>query len=245
MYHKEYTLDDFRTGPPRICVPLTCETLPQLFREAQAAAALPADLYEFRADFFRESPSQALRMLRDSLPRPLIFTLRTKGQGGQADISGEEYERRLLEIINLDQDAACGLLDIELACQDDRVLRLVRAAKSRGMLSIVSHHDFAHTPDSSCMLDLLRKMRSLGADLPKLAVMPSSPKDVLSLMEVTLQASMELGPVVTMSMGRLGQLSRIGGGLTGSVISFAAGPRPSAPGQLMAADLRSILDILC
>ncbi len=55
---------------------------------------------------------------------------------------------------------------------------------------------------------------------------------------------MSLGPVITMSMGPIGQLSRVAGSVTGSAVTFGAGAEASAPGQLGAAELKQILDIL-
>ena len=51
-------------------------------------------------------------------------------------------------------------------------------------------------------------------------------------------------PVVTMSMGGLGVLSRIGGELSGSCITFGAYGAVSAPGQLQADELGDILDTI-
>ena len=87
-------------------------------------------------------------------------------------------------------------------------------------------------------------MKALGADLPKLAVMPQSPADVLAVLEATYEASAQIGPVITMAMGDLGKLSRVSGGLTGSCLTFGAGSSASAHGQLNAEDLRAILQDL-
>ncbi len=53
-----------------------------------------------------------------------------------------------------------------------------------------------------------------------------------------------MGPLITMSMSEIGRLSRAAGSFTGSCITFGAGARASAPGQLGAAELRQVLDIL-
>lgn len=230
----------FGDGRTKICVPLTAASLPELEEEAQAAARLPADLYEWRVDRFTGSPAAGLELLREKLPRPLLVTLRTKAQGGGWEGSPEDYEQAVLELIK----PGAALVDVELAWGEERVLRLGGAVRAQGAGLVVSHHDFAGTPSREEMAALLARMKSLGADLPKLAVTPRCPDDVLALMEASRQEAEVLGPVITMSMGALGQLSRIGGRLTGSCLSFAAGLRPSAPGQLGAAELRHILDVL-
>ena len=82
-------------------------------------------------------------------------------------------------------------------------------------------------------------MKELGADLPKYAVMPRSPEDVLALLWATLQAAGRWGRSSTMSMGELGKVSRACGGMFGSCLTFGAGQNASARGQLNAEDLRA------
>ena len=89
-------------------------------------------------------------------------------------------------------------------------------------------------------------MDDMGADIPKLAVMPVKERDVLNLLSATLQYY-ELGgtkPVITMSMKRLGGVSRIAGAVTGSALTFATVGEASAPGQLPIGLMRDILHSL-
>ena len=96
------------------------------------------------------------------------------------------------------------------------------------------------------MLEGLRAMAGAGADVAKLAVMPRSARDVARLLAVTAQASEELGlPVVTMSMGALGAVSRVSGAVFGSALTFATvDGGPSAPGQLPIEQVRAGLRLL-
>jgi 3-dehydroquinate dehydratase-1 len=75
--------------------------------------------------------------------------------------------------------------------------------------------------------------------------MPQSIEDVQRLLAATLRASRELPiPVITMSMGGLGAVSRICGGVFGSALTFAVGAAASAPGQIAIEDVRAALDVL-
>ena len=85
-------------------------------------------------------------------------------------------------------------MDIELACGEERIPRLVSLAKRQGIGVVISKHDFAKTPPSEEIAAALRKMKALGADLPKYAVMPHTPEDVLALLSATRQASRENRP---------------------------------------------------
>ena len=96
------------------------------------------------------------------------------------------------------------------------------------------------------MRGYLRKMQQLGADILKLAVMPQSRRDVLTLLEVTLEISEELvdNPIVTMSMASLGLVSRMVGETFGSAITFGAVGQRSAPGQPGARELAEVLEVI-
>ena len=75
----------------------------------------------------------------------------------------------------------------------------------------------------------MEQMRSAGADIAKLAVMPHRPEDVLELLTATAQmrqAHPEL-PLVTMSMGALGAVSRLWGEAMGSAMTFASAGSPA------------------
>lgn len=232
----------FHQGPPKICVPLTEARLPALLEEAAQGAALPADLYEWRMDGYLEDLGQALSGLGPRLAgKPLLCTLRTQGEGGACGLDPQGYEEALSALLDKD---GFQLVDIELSCGEERVGRLIRKARSRGIATVVSKHDFQKTPPPGEVAATLLRMAALGADLPKYAVMPHTPQDVLDLLQATLQASREAGPVVTMAMGPLGKLSRVAGGVSGCCMTFGAGRNASAPGQLDAEDLRAILQDL-
>ena len=232
----------FGEGTPKICVPLVAQSLAALEREAAAVAALPADLCEWRLDHFTGDFQEGIALLRRTLPRkPILCTVRTGRDGGLFDGSPEEYEQTVLSLL---QQGGFELLDVELSCGEERVKRLVKAARTQGVGVVVSSHDFAKTPDAEQMYSTLLNMKALGADLPKLAVMPQTAEDVLALLSTTLRAYREIGPVITMSMGALGVPSRVLGELCGSCLTFGAGQSSSAPGQLDAKDLQWMLQKL-
>ncbi len=89
-------------------------------------------------------------------------------------------------------------------------------------------------------------MQDLGADLPKIAVMPQSPQDVLTLLAATLTMKEKYAtrPLITMSMGKSGGVSRVTGRLFGSAMTFGTVGQASAPGQIAIAKLREVMDML-
>lgn len=89
-------------------------------------------------------------------------------------------------------------------------------------------------------------MQKAGADLLKLAAMPRDPGDVLTLLAATWQMKecYARQPVITMSMGGTGVISRLAGEIFGSALTFGAAGRASAPGQVGAKELREVLKLL-
>ena len=76
--------------------------------------------------------------------------------------------------------------------------------------------------------------------------MPQDYGDVLTLLKATYTARTEVLeiPIITMSMGGEGGISRIAGGLFGSDLTFAIGQASSAPGQIHIGDIRKAWEVL-
>lgn len=236
-------------GRPKTIVSLMDEDEAGLLATAARAVEAGAELLEWRADFFgaaqdSEALVQTCGSLAEALPKtPLIFTLRTKGQGGKLELPEEEYIALCQAVI---ASGAPDLIDIELALGDDTVRPLVELAHEHGVRTIVSHHDFKGTPESEWMTDCLVHMaRDLGADIPKLAVMPGCTQDPRRLMQATYGATEQVGvPLLTMAMGIAGQHTRLSGEVFGSALTFCALGQASAPGQVELAEAIALMDAM-
>ena len=125
---------------------------------------------------------------------------------------------------------------------DDEIYHLQRM----GTKVITSHHDFHETPSSDVLFMLLEQMKHSNADIVKLAVMPQNTDDVLKLLAETnhFHKRYPNQPLITMSMGKLGVVSRVCGEAFGSCVTFGAGKNASAPGQVPMAKLEEILEVL-
>ena len=123
---------------------------------------------------------------------------------------------------------------------------MVALAHEHKVFVVASNHEFFTTPKPDELVRRLKCMDEMGADLPKLAVMPKTERDVLNLLSATL-AYYEAGgekPVITMSMNQLGVVSRLAGELYGSSMTFATVGKTSAPGQLSIDKVRAVLQML-
>ena len=106
-------------------------------------------------------------------------------------------------------------------------------------------HGFQRTPADGELDARFSQAHALDADVAKVAVMPQSMDDVHRLLGATLRASQRLPiPVISMSMGGLGAVTRLAGGAFGSALTFAVGSAPSAPGQIPIADVRTAVAVL-
>lgn len=239
---------EFKDGSVRICIPVTGITEKEIYSQTEEAINADADLIEWRADWFEgvhdlHNICHVLRQLRSMLDDiPLLFTFRTVKEGGKTEISVSEYENLLYRAIN---SGSVDLVDIELFVSDEVTERLVSLAREHNVLTVISSHDFEKTPDTAEMIRRLERMKELGADLPKLAVMPQTKKDVFWLMGAAAQfTSSNDCPCIAISMAKEGKISRIASESFGSVITFGCAGRASAPGQIPEEELRSILDQL-
>lgn len=236
-------------GLPKICVPLTDKNLNDLKKSIDRMRNMPFDLIEWRADFYEgtenfESCAEAMSLLRSELENtPVLFTIRTCREGGMMEIDTEIYVKILLSVI---ESGLVDMVDVELSRGADTMRTIVNAAHQSGVKVIASCHDFACTPAKHTIVETLCQMQKLGADVAKFAVMPQSERDVLTLLDATLTMKEEHNetPVITMSMGRLGAVSRICGSTFGSAVTFGTVGNASAPGQLPADLLMSFLESL-
>ncbi len=235
-------------GKPIICVPVMENRKDEIVTEAARLVGLGAEMIEWRVDAFENVHSlNAVREVLEEL-KPiventiLLYTFRSKRQGGLKEL---DYDK----IYDLHQVAAeskmVDFIDVEYFDVDD-MDREIRVLQKMGAHVITSHHDFEETPSGEVIAMLLEQMAQSGTDIVKLAVMPHTTEDVLCLLEETnaFHKKYPNQPLITMSMGKLGVISRISGETFGSCVTFGAGQNASAPGQVPMKDLQHILDAI-
>lgn len=237
-------------GPrPQICVPLVAKTEAELLKEATSIAALKPDLVEWRVDFLEVVESipdvlDSLLMLRNMLLEyPIIFTCRTHLEGGYRSID----ENIRLELIKKAiKTGLIEMVDIELTSGEEAIQDIIDIARLNHVYVILSNHDFEKTPPINTMVERLRKAQDLGADIAKIAVMPNSMEDVLNLLHATniMKEQHAHIPLITMSMSKKGLITRIGGGIFGSSVTFGTGKAASAPGQIAKEELEAAIELL-
>ncbi|CTO65155.1 type I 3-dehydroquinate dehydratase [Streptococcus pneumoniae] len=220
---------------------LIVSVMPRSLEEAQALDAtryLDADIIEWRADYL---PKEAILQVAPAIfekfaGRELVFTLRTRSEGGEIDLSPEEYIHLIKEVAQLYQ---LDYIDFEYYSYKDVFEEMLDFPNL-----VLSYHNFQETPEN--MMEILSELTILNPKLVKVAVMAHTEQDVLDLMNYT-RGFKTLNPeqeYVTISMGKVGKVSRITADVTGSSWSFASLDEVSAPGQISLASMKKIREIL-
>lgn len=234
---------------PLLGTPLVGRTHDKLLAEVARVLALKPDLIEWRVDHFEAIADTAavlhtLSALRERIGKlPLVFTRRSAREGGEAITLDEEQVVRLYEAVAATRLA--DFLDFEMYNDAAHVQRVRALTKTHKLRLILSYHNFSYTPGLEYLVQQFLEAERLGADVAMVSVMPRDRADVLTLLQATELADRKTHiPLISMSMGPLGAVSRMVGGLFGSGLTYGVGETASAPGQIPASDLVTVFDII-
>lgn len=175
-----------------------------------------AELVELRLDYI-STRVNIQRLLKDR-PCATVITVRREQDGGK--YTGSEDAR----LIMLREAIANGVEWIDL--EDDVAAKIPRFGKTK---RIISYHSFRNTPEN--LRELHSRLKSLDADIVKIATMANQPHDNLRVLEMMQESDC---PTVGMCMGDIGTPSRILGPKFGATFTYATfhHERALAPGQL-------------
>lgn len=197
-----------------------------------------ADIIEWRADYLPKEDilTVAPAVFEKLVGREVVFTLRTRREGGHIDLSDEEYVSLIKEVAALYQP---DFIDFEYYSHKAVFEEMMDFPNL-----VLSYHNFEETPEN--YMEIMSELTSLSPAVVKIAVMPHTEQDVLDVMNYTrgfktLNVEQQYG---TVSMGELGMLSRLAGKLTGSCWTFASLDEASAPGQISLCHMKKFLEVL-
>lgn len=236
-------------GRPKICVPIVGVRRKDILVEAGKICSLPVDVVEWRADWFKyvfemDKVLNVCEELHEILEDiPILFTFRTSKEGGEKEISPEDYANLNIAVA---QSGYIDMVDVEAFTGEETVRKIIDTVHEVGVKVIASNHDFAKTPEKEEITRRLRMMQDMGADIPKIAVMPNCKQDLLTLLSATLEMYENYAdrPIITMSMAEMGVFSRLTGETFGSALTFGTASKASAPGQISATELKMVLDFI-
>nr|WP_232796192.1 type I 3-dehydroquinate dehydratase [Staphylococcus canis] len=203
------------------------------------------DILELRIDSLPshdiEVIKSVIQQIKQFLHKPLLLTYRTVKQGGSGTLNQTDYVTWMQEILQLD---SFQMIDVEWEAYDESRETLVKEAKVHHKEVIVSYHNFDETPKIEVLKKIYFNMSKLGAEHLKIAVMPQSRRDVLTLLEAVIEASEALPQWVTgIAMGPLGIISRTAQESFGGALTYGALTEAVAPGQIHVQQLSEILPL--
>ena len=235
-----------------ICAPITAENENAICDDVKQIMNNPVDVIEWRCDYYAycqniDKITETLGMIRNITDMPIIFTYRTRAEGGEENLIDKDVitKAKYIEMIKkLADTGLADIIDVQTEYLGELAKDVINYAKKMNICVIASNHHFDITPENDEMSKIFARMNNAGADILKMAVMPMCEKDVIRFMDFTYDMVNTCNkPVVTMSMGKLGMITRIAGTLTGSAMTFASVTGASAPGQIPAHTMKTLLEL--
>ena len=199
-----------------ICVSIGRSRHKHMLAEHRHLCEQGAKLVELRLDYI-SSRVNIQRLLKER-PCDTIITVRREQDGGKYIGTEEARQTMLREAI------ANGVEYVDL--EEDIAGQIPRFGKTK---RIVSYHSFRNTPDN--LRELHDRLKSLDADIVKIATMANHPHDNLRVLEMMQESDC---PTIGMCMGDIGTSSRILAAKFGAPFTYATfhHERALAPGQL-------------
>ena len=218
----------------KICMSVSAADVDILARTVQENSAL-VDLVEIRLDAMSNPEvDRCMQMVH----LPLLFTNRPIWEGGAFSGSEEERLQPLLQAVKMQ----AAYVDLELRA--DQALRehLLYVKQSSPTRLILSWHDFTSTPTMEELTDLLRRMRTAGADIGKIVTTANTRDDVLRVLALLREADKIAFPISAFCMGTVGRISRFAAIYLGGEMTYVAASedQATAPGQLSAARMNQL-----
>ncbi len=221
----------------KICVSVSAPNAEMVARIVQANNGL-VDLAEVRLDAMaRPEVDGCMRLVH----LPLLFTNRPSWEGGAFSGPEEERLQSLLRAVELQ----AAYVDLELRA--DKALRqqLLVMKRSSPTRLILSWHDFSSTPTAEELRNLLRRMRTAGADIGKIVTTARTTGDVLRVLALLEEADRIGFPLSAFCMGKKGRISRVATIYLGGAMTYVAASedQATAPGQLSAARMNQLCSL--
>lgn len=234
---------------PMVCIPLVGKDRDAIMAEAKNVPVIAPDIIELRIDWwdFIEDTAQSIAMVREVRKTvgdtPIILTCRGDWEGGCKKVSDTAKFAVYAAAV---REELVDFIDMELKYGQEKIDEVKAMLKGGKTSLIVSFHNFQQTPPQDELFSIMEQEIKAGTDVAKLAAMPRSEEDVLAVLAATLAVRRKYPdtPIISMSMGPLGAVTRIVGGLFGSDLTFAVGSKASAPGQIPVDELRKCFEVV-
>jgi len=207
--------------------------LPSLSQNVHALE-LRVDLLENQSHAFVKDQ---ISLLRQHTDLPLVFTVRSKDQGGK--FNGSEDE--IMSLLEVGLRANCEFIDIEACWSSQQISKIIK--KKGNSKIIVSQHAFNLNPTSQNLRNLFESCLSVeGADVIKVVGFAKEFEDVFILQQVVSSLPTKL-PVIALLAGDKGRLSRVINKFM-TPVTHSLLPNAAAPGQLSVSQILKLRELI-
>lgn len=220
-------------------------TIEEIVQRAKDMSKSPADMIEWRIDFFQEKNQlekleecllDVRKMLKD---KQLLLTMRIQSEGG-CQIWDQKKLHQYLEFLTRNIDSYDGV-DLELRTlemlsvemKDFFVLKLNQNHK----FLIGSYHNFLGMEADVLIIEKCKDISQIPVDIVKVAYMPETIQDVERFIQLSKKVELPVKmKKVMIAMSDLGRLLRIRPETTESEIAYCSYEKETNFGQISMED---------
>ena len=217
-----------------ICVPIQATTQKEA-KKAMKEIAGKADMAELWLDYIKDLD---IADLLKNKPLPVLCVCKMPAEKGKF----RGTRAQAVDLLVKAAEFGAEYIDISHSSYSNQKSQ-IRNHKST---LILSYHNFTKTPPLTTLIKKAEAMRHAGADIIKIAVMPKSLKDTVSIIMLAKHLESKKIPHILIAMGKMGALSRILTPTLGGTIMFAplSTSKTSAPGQLTVKELKEAWNLI-
>lgn len=241
----------------KICIPIVSSNIDEVCEKIKISAQ-KADIIEiWLGEFFPQLGIEPVKMSDASFSEisgkilekifsaqeeagniPLLINVKDEAEKGK--FSGTDEQKIFL----LQECAKLGAqyIDIDFEFNPELLAELKQTIDSENSKRknsektqlILSAHFFEGTPTFPSLKNRVQRMQNSGADIVKIASMPESQKDLITILRFSENMKRKNIPFIAMSMAQMGKISRLLTPLLGGEMMFAplTKEEASAPGQI-------------
>ena len=197
------------------------------------------DLVELRVDLLHSLEAAAVRrqfqLLRRHCPLPILFTIRSKEQGGAFTGGFEQY----LALNELGLRAGADWIDLEASRDCAAMQAFCRKARGCGVRLVGSHHELGGMPPTTEIVKRFEETALSGmAHVAKFVGTARAPHQALDVHAAAAAAKLSV-PHIALAMGAHGRMSRVIN-LILTPVTHPLLPVSAAPGQVSTSEILSV-----
>ena len=197
-------------GTFKICVIIVGKTLDDFLSHLKKAQLI-ADFVELRSDYLEKIDPETVRTIKKHTYKKAIFCCRSYSEGGYFRGTFESQQ----EILQVGNSLGFDYLDIDFT-----IANKIHIQKKKTK-TIISYHNFLHTPSLMVLNCLLKNMRPFKPDVFKFAVKTTQREDIKTLFQLLINKR-SYENMIVVGMGEQGKIIRLLSPLLGGYLTFAA-----------------------